>query len=49
MASAPSPGGVNGSQMWTYGEDDPTEIWTLRGNTDDQPAAAGEADAAPAR
>jgi hypothetical protein len=35
-------GGVNGSQMWTYGEDDPTEIWTLRGETDGQRDTSGD-------
>jgi hypothetical protein len=29
-------GSANGSQMWTYGEDDPTVIWTLRGHADGQ-------------
>jgi hypothetical protein len=35
-------GSVNGSHMWTYGEDDPTEIWTLRGNTDAQRVTSGD-------
>ena len=37
-------GSANGSHMWTYGEDDPTEIWTLRGNGDSQRAAPGDGD-----
>jgi len=37
-------GSVNGSHMWTYGEDDPTEIWTLRDSSDGEPVTPGDAD-----